>query len=323
MWPGASVCGWYFSHPQSQYFVVGRLGRDQVADYAERKGWTLDRGGALALPEPRLRPGGLSVADYAAVLWDMDGTLVDTEPYWIETEYALAEKHGGTWSDEHALNLVGNDLLDSGRYIREHMGIDLEPDQIVEELLDGVVARVEQEVPWCPGAVELLAALGAADVPCALVTMSYRRFVAPVLAALPPETFRTIVTGDAGQPGQAAPRAVPHRRPAARRRPGRLPGHRGLQHRCPVRGGRRVHGAGRAEPRAGAAGGAAGLPGHAGRHASGQPAGARPLPAASGEASRRAGHPARAAASAGCGPTWPRCAGRRVGAPRAVARRRA
>ena len=41
MWPGASVSGWYFSHPQSQYFVVGRLQRDQVASYAERKGWTL------------------------------------------------------------------------------------------------------------------------------------------------------------------------------------------------------------------------------------------------------------------------------------------
>ncbi|QCC77291.1 methionine synthase [Nocardioides daphniae] len=41
MWPGAAVSGWYFSHPQSQYFVVGRLGRDQVAEYAERKGWTL------------------------------------------------------------------------------------------------------------------------------------------------------------------------------------------------------------------------------------------------------------------------------------------
>jgi 5-methyltetrahydrofolate--homocysteine methyltransferase len=41
MWPGAAVSGWYFSHPASQYFVVGRLGRDQVADYAERKGWSL------------------------------------------------------------------------------------------------------------------------------------------------------------------------------------------------------------------------------------------------------------------------------------------
>ncbi|WP_269782012.1 methionine synthase [Nocardioides sp. R-C-SC26] len=41
MWPGASVSGWYFSHPQAQYFVVGRLGRDQVEAYAARKGWTM------------------------------------------------------------------------------------------------------------------------------------------------------------------------------------------------------------------------------------------------------------------------------------------
>jgi 5-methyltetrahydrofolate--homocysteine methyltransferase len=41
MWPGAAVSGWYFSHPEAQYFVVGRLAQDQVADYARRKGWTL------------------------------------------------------------------------------------------------------------------------------------------------------------------------------------------------------------------------------------------------------------------------------------------
>ena len=41
MWPGAAVSGWYFGHPDSQYFVVGRLGKDQVESYAERKGWTL------------------------------------------------------------------------------------------------------------------------------------------------------------------------------------------------------------------------------------------------------------------------------------------
>ena len=41
MWPGASVSGWYFAHPESQYFVVGRLGRDQVESYAARKGWDL------------------------------------------------------------------------------------------------------------------------------------------------------------------------------------------------------------------------------------------------------------------------------------------
>src|SRR5690606_30288653 len=90
-----------------------------------------------------------------AVLWDMDGTLVDTEPYWIASEFALAERHGGTWTDEHALNLVGNDLLVSGRYIREHMAIDLTPEEIVEELLDMMLDRVRASVPWRPGAREL------------------------------------------------------------------------------------------------------------------------------------------------------------------------
>jgi len=135
----------------------------------------------------------------------MDGTLVDTEPYWIEAEYALVEEHGGTWSLEHALNLVGNDLLLSGEYIREHGGVDLEPAEIVDRLLDGVIARILRSVPWRPGAVELLADLRAAGIPCALVTMSYEKFVAPVLAALPEGTFATIVTGDAVTVGKPHP----------------------------------------------------------------------------------------------------------------------
>ncbi|HEX5860471.1 MAG TPA: HAD family phosphatase [Nocardioides sp.] len=141
----------------------------------------------------------------SAVLWDMDGTLVDTEPYWVAAEFALAEAHGGTWSQDHALNLVGNDLIASGRYIREHMGIDLEPSLIVEELLDRVVAAVERSVPWRPGAVELLAGLHERGTPCALVTMSYRRFVAPILAALPAGTFAEVVTGDAVLHGKPHP----------------------------------------------------------------------------------------------------------------------
>jgi HAD superfamily hydrolase (TIGR01509 family) len=141
----------------------------------------------------------------AAVLWDMDGTLVDTEPYWIETEFALAEEYGGSWSEAHAMNLVGNSLLESGRYIREHMPLPLEPEEIVERLLDGVVARVQESAPWRPGARELLLDLAAVDVRCALVTMSYERFVAPILAQLPPETFRVVVTGDQVELGKPHP----------------------------------------------------------------------------------------------------------------------
>lgn len=152
-------------------------------------------------------------AGLAAVLWDMDGTLVDTEPYWVESEFEMIERHGGTWSREHAMNLVGNDLLKSGRYIHEHSGIDLQPAEIVEELLDRVVARVGETVPWRPGAVELLTQLREHGVRCALVTMSYRRFVAPILAALPEDTFEVVVTGDTV--GQGKPHPEPYLKAAA------------------------------------------------------------------------------------------------------------
>jgi HAD superfamily hydrolase (TIGR01509 family) len=140
-----------------------------------------------------------------AVLWDMDGTLVDTEPYWMECEFELAEKYGGTWTQENALAVVGGDLTDSATYMRATMGIDRTPRQIVEELLDGVVARVQQHVPWRPGARELLAGLRDLDVPCAIVTMSWRRFVEPIVATLPEDTFAALVCGDEVAHGKPHP----------------------------------------------------------------------------------------------------------------------
>jgi HAD superfamily hydrolase (TIGR01509 family) len=140
----------------------------------------------------------------------MDGTFVDTEPYWVEVEKELVEAHGGVWTHEHAMQLVGNDLLESGRYIREHGGVDLSPEEIVEVLLDGVVAHIQRSVPWRPGARELLAALREEGVPCAMVTMSYERFVAPVLAALPKGSFDVVVTGDAVSRGKPHPEPYLH-----------------------------------------------------------------------------------------------------------------
>ena len=151
------------------------------------------------------RAGGRRVDSYAAVLWDMDGTLVDTEPYWTVAELALAERYGGTWTPAQSMELVGFDLLDAARYMREHMGIDLAPERIVDEMLDDVIEQVEGEVPWRPGSRELLASLGEAGVPCALVTMSYARFVKPILGGLPADTFRTVVTGDSVARGKPHP----------------------------------------------------------------------------------------------------------------------
>jgi HAD superfamily hydrolase (TIGR01509 family) len=92
------------------------------------------------------------------------------------------------------------------------MGLDLEPARIVEELLADVVEHITREVPWRPGARELLDDLNDAGIPCGLVTMSYRSFVAPVLAALPPAAFTTVVTGDGVSQGK--PHPEPYRKAA-------------------------------------------------------------------------------------------------------------
>jgi HAD superfamily hydrolase (TIGR01509 family) len=140
-----------------------------------------------------------------AVLWDMDGTLVDTEPLWIASEYELAERHGATWSEEHALNLVGWDLLDSGRYIRDHMSLDMPAEEVVQLMLDRVVEGVRGGVEFRPGALELLAEQRRAGVPAALVTMSYRRLAEAVVAALPAGTYAAVVVGDEVTNGKPHP----------------------------------------------------------------------------------------------------------------------
>ena len=141
----------------------------------------------------------------AAVLWDMDGTLLDTEPYWIEQEHRLVESYGGVWSDEHAHKLVGNDLLVSAAYIREHSPVDLEPEALVDALQSGVIERLREQVPWRPGAVELLAELRSLGVPCALVTMSWRAMVDVVVAGLPDDSFDVVLSGDEVERGKPHP----------------------------------------------------------------------------------------------------------------------
>ena len=140
----------------------------------------------------------------AAVLWDMDGTLIDSEPYWIAEEFALVESFGGAWSLEHSEKLVGANLFDSAAYIREHTPVDLEPVDLINRLQSGVIRRLRHELPWRPGARELLSALGTAGVPCALVTMSWRPMVDAVLENLP-GVFAASISGDEVNKGKPDP----------------------------------------------------------------------------------------------------------------------
>jgi len=102
---------------------------------------------------------------------------------------------------------VGNPLLVSAAYIREHGGVDLPLAEIVDRLLAEVVADVEREVVWRPGVRRLLTELRAAEVPCAMVTMSYQVLARSVADRLPEATFATLVTGDQVSRGKPDPEA--------------------------------------------------------------------------------------------------------------------
>ncbi len=140
-----------------------------------------------------------------AVLWDMDGTLVDTEPSWIAAEHRLVESYGQRWSDEHAHALIGQPLLVSAAYIREHGSVPLSPEQIVDRLLNEVIEEVGRELSWRPGVRRLLAEIRQAGLPTAMVTMSYRNLADAVASQLPAGTFDLLVTGDEVSAGKPDP----------------------------------------------------------------------------------------------------------------------
>ena len=268
MWPGASVSGWYFSHP-AVAVLRRRPPRPRPGRRLRRtQGLDADRGRAAGSPRAwattlRTDPAGApdhrglvtnrsSEAGFVAVLTKPHGRRPCSgtwtapsstpSPTGSAAEYRLAERHGGTWDDRHALNLVGNDLLDSGRLHPRARRIDLTPEQIVELLLDDVVAQVEVRRPVAPGARELLAEATAgrrARRAGHHVLRAFRRPGARRAARRARSTRWS--PGTPCQPRQAAPRALPERRAAARVAPERLPGHRGLRAGHHQRGRGRLH----------------------------------------------------------------------------------
>ncbi len=129
----------------------------------------------------------------------MDGTLIDSEPYWFEAQADLVARFGGTWSDEEALELVGAGLWLTAE-VMQRKGCPWDADAIVDHLTDAVLEGIRREVPWRPGARELLSSLRERDVTTGLVTMSIRRMATEVAEAasqhLGGTAFDVIVSGD-------------------------------------------------------------------------------------------------------------------------------
>ena len=151
---------------------------------------------------------------FAAVLWDFDGTLVDTEPRWVEAELAILASHGVIWEPEQANKFTGGPLTDVCEAMAADLGGALTVDDVRHELIT-MVSRFnrEREVPWRPGVLSLLAEIRAAGIPMAIVTGSAHAVIEPVLEAMADKIgnpFDTVVTFDDVTPKTAKPAPDPY-----------------------------------------------------------------------------------------------------------------
>lgn len=151
-----------------------------------------------------------------AVLWDMDGTLVDSERIWDVSLADLAERLGGELSAATRAELIGAWLRRAVTAVRRDVGLDPRDEDAVAAdsrwLLDRTKELFSAGLPWRPGALEALRAVRASGVATALVTSTYRELTEVALDSIGREYFDVTVCGD--EVSATKPDPAPYRRAA-------------------------------------------------------------------------------------------------------------
>jgi HAD superfamily hydrolase (TIGR01509 family) len=145
-----------------------------------------------------------------AVLFDMDGTLVDSEKLWDVSLAALYEELGGRLTPEVRASMVGGSAEDTMRTVYTDLGLELDPVAMTDSirwLHDYTADLFDHGLPWCDGAQELLEALAAEGTPMALVTNTQRELTDRALNSIGRQYFSATVCGDEVPRGKPAPDA--------------------------------------------------------------------------------------------------------------------
>jgi len=126
---------------------------------------------------------------FDAILWDMDGTLVDSEPIWAQEEEKLMSEYGVIWTDEDSKACLGGPISRLDQYMRNLLGGDIEANLLSKELLRRMAKRLESDTKFAPGAFELLTEFRNIGIPMAIVTASDLGIMNAVLSSIADDYF--------------------------------------------------------------------------------------------------------------------------------------
>ena len=148
----------------------------------------------------------MSAALIEAVVFDMDGVLVDTEHLWDEVREELTREWGGRYTPEAQQAMMGMSSHEWSRYLHETVGLREPPEAINAEVVRRMLARYETDLPVVPGAVEAVRRLAAAGFRLALASSSNRELIDAVLRAIDlTALFEVTVSSEEVARGKPAP----------------------------------------------------------------------------------------------------------------------
>jgi len=172
---------------------------------------------------PPIAPARSARRALQAVLFDMDGLLIDSEPLWFEVESEVMAHLGGQWDAADQQALVGGSLDRTVDYLLARATRAVPRDEIGRWLVDGLTALLrERGVPVLPGARELLAEVTDAGMPSALVTSSERQIMEAVIPKIGMNFGATVCAEDVREPSRLPSRTCARRSYSASSRPAAL-----------------------------------------------------------------------------------------------------